>query len=175
MTNLKDKRSNIEKNALRLREDCVFTSKNNFLYGSKLNKWRYTLGLISTAAAGMIVLSVSTQLEPSNLIVPISSIVALLSSAAITTLNPGKNSETHQRIGNDYVALQKKVQILIDIDIPDETLTDSDLREKLDKLNEEQQLLYRQYTNEVLPEWVHKKVKKKIASSESTYEVDNKI
>lgn len=166
-------RGNIEKNALRLKEDCLNSSKNNFYYAAKLNKWRYMLGLISTVAAGLIVFSVSANVGPTNLIIPTCSVIALLSSAIVTSWNPGKNSELHQRIGNEYAALQRRTQQFIDVDIPDKSVQEEKLREILDKLNDEQKVLYKAYSQVVLPEWVHKEVKKKLDSGEALYEFEN--
>ncbi len=169
-----DLRKNMDKNAQELKEDCLHTSKNNFLYASTMNKWRYTLGIVSSLAAGVIVLSVSGVNGPVNLIISVCSVIALLSSTVTTTWNPGKNSEMHQRIGNEYLALQKRVQKFIDIDVRDETLSNSDLKARLDKLSEEQVILYKAYSHVVLPEWVHKKVIKKLASGEAIYDFENK-
>lgn len=167
-------RNNIEKNAQRLNEDCLNTCKNNFLYAAHLNKWRYTLGIISTVAAGLIVLSVSTNFGPTNTIIPLCSVVALLSSAIVTTWNPGKNVELHQRVGNEYDAIQKKAQNFIDVDIPDHDIPNEDLKEGLYKLNNEREILYRTYSQVVIPEWVHKKVKKKLESGEAKYDFESK-
>lgn len=165
-------RASIRKNALRLKEDCLNSSKNNFVYAASLNKWRYVLGVMSTVAAGSIVLSVSANIGPTAIIIPLCSVVALVSSAIVTSWNPGKNSEMHQRIGNEYIALQKKTQQFIDIDVPDETLDEGDLKKTLNTLNEEQKILYKAYSHVVLPEWVHRKVKRKLVLGEALYEFE---
>lgn len=167
-------RENIQKSAQRLCEDCLNTSKNNFLYSAYLNKWRYSLGIISTVAAGLLVLSVSTKLGPTNTIVTFCSFIALLSSAIITSWNPGKNVELHQRIGNEFNAIQKKSQNLIDVEIPDQSVNDTDLKDMLNKLYNEREVLYRSYSQIVIPEWVHKKVKKKLETGEARYDFESK-
>lgn len=168
-------RASIRKNALRLKEDCLNSSKNNFVYAAALNKWRYVLGVISTVAAGLIVLTVSANIGSASLIVPFCSVVALMCSAIITSWNPGKNSEMHQRMGNEYATLQKKTQQFLDIEITDESIAESELRAILNKLNEELKILYKAYSHVVIPEWVHKKVQRKIASGEASYEFEDDL
>lgn len=173
-TDFTSTRDNIKKSALRLSEDCLNTCKNNFLYSAHLNKWRYILGIVSTVAAGFIVLSVSTKIGPTNIIVPLCSVIALLSSTIITSWNPGKNAELHQRMGNEYIAILKKSQNFIDVDISDENIHDKKLKAILNKLYNEREILYISYSQVAIPEWVHKKVKKKLDSGEAKYYFESK-
>ena len=168
-------RENIKKSALRLKEDCLNSSKNNFLYSAILSKWRYFLGITSTVAAAFIEITVSTRIGSTNIIVLICSLVALLSSSIVTIWNPGKYAEMHQRIGNEYNATLKKCQTFIDVDICDENMSDKQLRETLDKLNNERLNLYKSYSNVIIPESIHKKVKKKLESGEANYGFEQNI
>lgn len=155
--------------ANRLNEDCIFTAKEHFYFADFLSKIHYGLGFGSAFAAGLIVWTISTPLLPTDYLIPTLSLIALVASALVTTYNPGKRMELHQRIGNQFLSIQKKTRKNLDIELRDYGIDYSTLKELLDNLYKERECLLKEHSSVIIPEWVHKKVKKKIESGEAEY------
>lgn len=156
-------------NAEHLREDCIHTSKNHFFYASFLRKLHYFFGVTSAVAAGIIGFVNFVHVIDGFIFIGLCSFIAIVMSAMITLLNPSKSAELNQRIGNQYLIIQKKVESLLDVELINERGELEKMNYNVETLRNEREKLYEEYSDVIVPEWIHKRVVRKIGSGETDY------
>lgn len=161
-------------NARRIIEDCLYSSKNNFLYSAELKKWSYLLGVISIVGPSMVISLQFITISCSTFFTVLSSIATLVSVSINVSWVPNRLSRYHYRVGNEYLSLQKKIQLFVDVYLKIGHKDSDELLKMLDRFNEEQRNILKFREDAIIPERIFKKVRKKIESGEANYIVDNK-
>ncbi len=168
----KQKRDGLSHSANRLLEDCQYSSTQNFILANYLGKLYYILGFITAFSAFLVIFTNETYLSSYDSIIPSASVSALVSSTIVTIWNPSNKSELYQRLGNQYLSIQKRIQKVLDLDVSNENIPGEEVRIEIDKLYEERESLYDKHSELTIPNWVHRKAKKIIKRGDKMYEFE---
>lgn len=159
----------IIKEAKRIFENCLQTSKSHFVtarFWSNFHLWIGLPTVILAAVSGTIALAVFTH---HNIIAGCISMLIVVLTAVTTFLNPKERANIHQTAGNNYDSLLSRVRIFWTVDCwrenPEELLADKlkDFAEQRDRLNRD---------CPQPPKWAYKIAKKGIEEGEADYIVD---
>lgn len=156
-------REEIIKEAKRLYENCLYTSKSHFIeahFWQNLHLWIGIPTVIMAGIAGTLAFAEFRQLAGAL------SIVIVVLTSITTFLNPKEQAYSHLTAGNNYDALMTKARIFWSIDCWRE---DSDviLTERLKDYSEERERLNRECPQSF--KWAYKKAKKGIEEGEAEY------
>lgn len=159
-------RQEVIKEAKRLYENCLYTSKSHFIeahFWQNLHLWIGVPSVILAGVAGTLAFA-----EVKILAGVLSMVIVVLTSIA-TFLNPKEQANTHLTAANNYDSLVTKLRIFWSIDCwreeSDDVLTDRLLTysEERDKFNRECPQPFK---------WCYRSAKKGIQEGESEYFVD---
>ena len=159
----------IIKEAKRIEEDCLYTSRGHFAcaqFWSNFHLWLGIPTVILASIAGAFALS---QFSSSIVIAGVISIVVVVLSATTTFLNPRERANTHLSSGNNYDSLLSKARIFWTIDCWQND-TDEILTQKLKSLSEERDRLNRECPQ--VPRFAYLAAKKGIKKGEANHEID---
>lgn len=104
----------INKEALRIEEDCIFSAKRHFNASSRWETYHYWVGLPSALLAGV------SGVSAFNDYTVLAGVLAILSTALtsiLTFLKPSERSEHHKSIGNQYLSLRNKTRLFRELEI----------------------------------------------------------
>ena len=163
----------IIKEAKRIEENCLHTSKSHFVVAHFWTNFHLLIGIptaVLAAIAGTVAFA-SFKYSNNNTAGVLSIIVCILSAVA-TFLNPKECSNIHLMAGNNYDSLLTRVRIFWTIDCRREESTEI-LTEKLKEFSTERDRLNRECPQP--PKWAYKKAKKGIDEGEAEYTVDKEI
>ena len=161
----------IVKEAKRIEENCLHTSKSHFVAANFWNNFHLWIGIptiILAAIAGTIAFA---DFSYHNLIAGIISIIVTILTAVTTFLNPKENSKTHHNAGSNYDSLLTRVRIFWTIDCRIEESIDV-LTSKLKDFSEQRERLNHDCSQP--PNWAYRLAKKGIEEGEADYKVDQK-
>ena len=100
--------------ALRIEEDCTYSSKRHFNASVRWEKYHYWIGLPSALLAGLSGVSAFNDY-------PILAGILAISSTALTSvltfLKPSERSEHHKSIGNQYLSLRNKTRLFRELEV----------------------------------------------------------
>jgi hypothetical protein len=159
----------IIKEALRIEQDTLCSSKGHFAAAHFWSALHFRLGLPTSVLAAIAAASAFSKSDSNIVAGLISTAVAALSATA-TFLNPNTRAAVHLKAGNNYDALNNKVRIFRTIECwggdSDSVLTKrlKDFANEKDKLNRE---------SAQPPKWAYRIAKKGIAAGEADYAVDS--
>lgn len=162
----------IIKEAKRIEENCLYTSKSHFVAASFWDNFHLWIGVptvVLAAIAGAIALA---EFDYHTTIAASLSMLIMVLTAVTTFLNPKERSNTYLTAGNNYDSLLTKVRIFWTIDCWSETPNEL-LCDKLKEFSE-----HRDRLNRDCPQpstWAHNKAKKGIEEGEAVYMVDKEI
>ena len=159
----------IVKEAKRMEENCLHTSKSHFVTAHFWNNFHLWIGIptiILAAIAGTIAFA---DFQYHNLIAGIISIIVTILTAVATFLNPKESSNTHHNAGSNYDSLLTRVRIFWTIDCRREESIDV-LAGKLKEFSEQRERLNRDCSQP--PKWAYRRAKKGIEQGEGAHEVD---
>lgn len=160
----------IIKEAKRIEEACLFSSKRHFItakFWGGLNSW---LGMPAVFLSGIVGVSVFSDFDKTHTISKLSSISVAGLTSLMTFLNPNQKSSAHQDSGNSYDALLNKTRIFWSIDCWEEKSTEV-LTGRLKGISEEKDRL-----NKTSPQTLgisYFLAKRSIERGEASYTVDN--
>lgn len=100
--------------ALRIEEDCKYSSKGHFAASSFWARIQITLGLpatISAAISGSFAFNGVTSVAGSL------AMISAALTAVLTFLNPSEKSSNHLMAGNQYKSLQNEIRIYREIEL----------------------------------------------------------
>ncbi|MCH8090513.1 MAG: SLATT domain-containing protein [Chloroflexi bacterium] len=158
----------IIKEAKKVEEDSVYSSRGHFVAASFWGTLRLGIGIptaVLSATAGAIALS---QLDNSNTIAAILAFTATALVALATFLNPDQRANSHLHAGNRYNALRNEARIFYEI----EAMARSSEQKRIDKLKELSKR--RDDLNETSPQisrLAYKIAKRRITRGEADYDV----
>lgn len=155
----------IEKECLRLEEDCIFSSKGHFVAASYWKAVHLWIGIPSSIMAGIA--SVSAFKEETVLAGVLAIFVASL-GAISTFLNPSNKSTEHTGAGNNYLMLRNKIRRFRNIELP--TITVDDAKEKILTLGQQKDDL--SSSSPQIPDKAFIKARKNIEDGQTQYQAD---
>jgi len=106
----------IVKEAKRIEENCLYTSKSHFAAAHFWTNFHLWIGIptaILAAIAGAIALA---EFQHHNVVAGAISIIVAILTAVATFLNPKENSKSYLTAGNNYDSLLTRVRIFWTID-----------------------------------------------------------
>jgi len=162
MTN-KAQNDAIEREALRIEEDCRYSGKGHLNSSDIWKIIHYCLGVPTAGLAALAALSNLPEWATTTC-----GVLAALLAGVITFFNPGNEQGRHRKSGNQFLALGKKVRRFREIDLP--SFQEEDARTRLEELSEERDSL-----NDTAPSilWcAYQKAKSGIEAGEADYAVD---
>ena len=159
----------IIKEAKRIEENCLYTSKGHFAAAQFWSKFHLWLGIPTVILASIAGASALSQFGSSIVIAGVISIVVVVLSATTTFLNPRERANIHLSAGNNYDSLLSKARIFWTIDCWQND-TDEILTQKLRSLSEERDRLNRECPQ--VPRFAYLTAKKGIKKGEANHEVD---
>lgn len=163
------KKEEIIKEAKRIEESTLYSSKAHFAAAEFWQRLHLWLGVPATILAAAAAVSAFSQLDTHHIIGGLISIVVATLSGLATFLNPNKAATVHFAAGNSYDALHNKTRIFWTVDCrgndSDQVLTNriKDLSAEKDELNRK---------SPQIPRFAYKIARKGIAAGESQYKVD---
>lgn len=162
----------IIKEAKRIEENCLHTSKSHFVVAHLWTNFHLGIGIptaVLAAIAGTVAFASS---QHSNILAGVLSIIVCILSAVATFLNPKECSNAHLNAGNNYDSLLTSVRIFWTIDCRREDSADI-LADKLRDFSARRDQFNRDCPQP--PKWAYKKAKKGIDAGEAEYKVDKEI
>lgn len=142
-TSVSKTKEEIIKEAKRIEEALLFSSKGHFVSATIWSNFHLFVGIPMVLLSAVAGASALAQFDPSHLYAGIASIIVVALSGLLTYLNPNEKAAKHLGVGNEYDSLMNKVRIFWSIDCwgseSDQVLTKrlKDFSEQKDKLNKE--------------------------------------
>lgn len=159
----------IIKEAKRLAENCLHTSKSHFVIARYWTMFHLGMGIPATILAACAGTIAFASFQGHNTVAGIVSIVVTILTAVTTFLNPKECHSTHMTAGNNYDSLLTKARIFWTIDCRREDSVDI-LSEKLKDFSEQRDRFNRDYPQP--PGWAYKIAKKGIEEGEADFIID---
>lgn len=159
----------IIKEASRIEESVLYSSKGHFIAASFWGRLHLWLGIPTVILAALAGASFVSKADNNNVIGGVISLIIAVLTALVTFLNPNERYITHFSAGNDYDSLQNKVRIFRTIECWKKE-TDHVLSERLKDFSDQKDKL-----NKGSPQitwWFYRKAKKGIEAGEAEYKVD---
>jgi hypothetical protein len=159
----------VVKEAKRIGENCLYTSKGHFAAASFWSNFHLWFGIPIVVLAAIAGASALSRFDNSALVAGILSIIVTILSAVTTFLNPRERANSHFSAANQYDGLLTEVRIFWTIECwrgESETI----LTQRLKDLSEKRKTLNRECPQ--VPRFAYKQAKKGIKAGESSYEVD---
>lgn len=162
-------RDEVIKEAKRIEEGTLYSSKGHFNASALWRRLQYWLGIPATILAAVAAASAFAQLDKGNTLAGWMSIIVAALSGLTTFLNPQERAANHFEAANQYDALHNKARIFWTIDCLG---NDSDLMltNRLKELSEEKNALNKQSPQ--IFKWAYALAKRGIAAGEGSYSVD---
>ncbi len=158
----------IIKEAKRIEEDSLYSSKGHFYAAQFWTNFHLWIGVPTTIMAAIAGASALSQFDNHQIIAGLLAILVSAFSAVTTFINPNEKSVAHHNAGNQYTALKNQARIFseIDIDLEDK----SDLLTKLKLLSKERDKLNKESPQ--IPRWAFSKARKGVIDGEAQYKID---
>ncbi len=163
----------IVKEAKRLEESTLYSSKGHFVAAETWSQWHLYIGVPNTAlaaVAGAMALSFTDHFWIRALGGGLSILAAGLASLQ-TFLNPNEKAAAHLAAGNNYDALNGRIRIFWSVECWSGA-TERELTEKLKDFAEQKEKWNKSCPQ--IPSWAYAKAKANIAAGEGSYTVDEK-
>lgn len=159
----------IIKEAKRIEEDCLYTSKGHFGASRFWSNFHLWIGIPTVILAGVVGTATISQICNGVLVVGVVSVILIVLSAVSTFLNPRERANLHLNAGNNYEALRNTVRIFWTIDC---WRSDSDdlLTQQLKTYSQEKNRLNRECPQ--VPRFAYLTARKGIESGEAEHAVD---
>lgn len=159
----------IIKEAKRLYENCLYSSKSHFVVAGFWGDFHLWIGIPTVILAGTSGTLAFAEFQYHSTIAGILSIIVVVLTSVATFLNPKERASTHLSAGNNYDSLLTRLRIFWSIDCWRENSEDI-LTDKLKVFSEERDRLNRECPQP--PKWAYKRGKKGIEEGEVEYYVD---
>ena len=162
-------RQEIIKEAKRIEESALYSSKGQFVAAYMWSNFHLAIGLlmvIGTAGAAALALS---PFDPRHTWAAMVYIVVAVLSAILTFLNPNERSASHHNAGNHYDSLMSRVRVFWTIQCGQED-SEAELAARLEALGNEKDRL--NLSSPQIPYWAYRIAKRQIAAGEASFRVD---
>lgn len=162
-------RGEIVKEAKRIEESALFSSKGHFKAAALWGQFHIALGLPMVVLAAVAGASAFARFDSDNTLTGILSIIVVVLSSISTFLNPNRKASEHLNAGNKYDALLNKVRIFRTIECWDES-SDQVVSERLKRHSEDKGTLNQ--NSPQIPWPAYLLAKRGIRKGEAEYDVD---
>jgi hypothetical protein len=168
-TVVSQRKDEIIKEAKRIEESSLYSSKGHFSAAAFWRRLHFLLGLPATVLAAIAAASAFSQFDGGHTLGGWISICVAALSGLSTFLNPNDKAAFHFAAANNFDALQSKARIFWTVDCrgndSDQVLTNrlKDLVSEKSELNSK---------SPQIPKFAYKVAKKGIAAGEADYKVD---
>lgn len=157
---------NIKKEAERIKEDSIYSSKGHFESSKFWRYFNYILMIVSIAS--LVLCLVLTFSDYNKIVVGIFGIISAFITVILIFLNPQEKYIAHQNSANKYLSLKNRARIFLDIESSDMDLErQKDYIKFLDfernTINENSLPIMNMY---------YKNAKKQIESDKTKYKID---
>ena len=159
-------RTEVIKEAKRLYENCLNTSKSHFVEARFWQNLHIWIGVPSVILAGV---AGTLAFADVKMIAGILAMVIVVLTSITTFLNPKEQANTHHTAANNYDSLMTKLRIFLSICCWGEE-SDESLTARLRSYSEERDKLNRECPQPF--KWCYKRAKKGIMEGEAEYFVD---
>jgi len=159
----------IIREAKRIEENCLYTSKGHFAVAQFWSNFHLWLGIPTVILASIVGAFALSQFSSYIVIAGVISIVVVVLSATTTFLNPRERANAHLSAGNNYDSLLSKARIFWTIDCW-QSESEEILTQKLRDLSEERNRLNRECPQ--VPRFAYLAARKGIQEGETSYGVD---
>jgi len=158
----------IIKEAKRIEEDSLYSSKGHFYaaqFWTNLHLW---IGVPATIMAAIAGASALSQFDNHQIIAGVLAILVAALSAVSTFINPNEKAAIHHGAGNRYNSLKNRVRIFSEVDV--EMESDESLLAKFRTLSAQRDELNEKSPQ--IPKWAFRKAREGIEDGEAQYNVD---
>lgn len=162
-------RDAIVKEAKRIEENCLFSSKGHFVASHFWTNFHLWIGIPSVIIAAVAGTLSFAQFTNHHIVSGVLSIVVVVLTAVSTFLNPKERAGTYLSSGNNYESLRCKVRIFWTIECRNEN-SEQLLTDRLKDLAQERDRLNRDCPQ--VPKLAYLKAKRGIESGEASFQVD---
>lgn len=166
---ISQRKEEIIKEAKRIEEASLYSSKGHFNAATLWRKLHFCLGLPATILAAVAAASAFSQFDSGHSIGGWISIVVATLSGLSTFLNPNEKAASHFAAGNNFDALQSKVRIFWTVDCRGND-SDQVLANRLKDLAEEKSELNRKSLP--IPRLAYINARRGIEAGEADYQAD---
>ena len=108
---------NIKKEAERIKEDSIYSSKGHFESSKFWRYFNYLLMIVSIAS--LVLCLVLTFSDYNKIVVGIFGIISAFITVILIFLNPQEKYIAHQNSANKYLSLKNRARIFLDIESSD--------------------------------------------------------
>jgi hypothetical protein len=168
-TVVSQRKEEIIKEAKRIEESSLYSSKGHFSAAAFWRRLHFYLGLPATVLAAVAAASAFSQFDSGHTVGGWISICVAALSGLSTFLNPNEKAVSHLAAANNFDALQSKARIFWTVDCRGND-SDQVLTNRLKDLAEEKSELNRKSPQ--IPRFAYITAKKGIAAGEADYRVD---
>jgi len=168
-TVVSQRKEEIIKEAKRIEESSLYSSKGHFSAAAYWRRLHFGLGLPATLLAAIAAASAFSKFDSGNTVGGWISICVAALSALSTFLNPNERSASHFGAANSFDALQSNARIFWTVDCRGGD-SDQVLTSRLKDLAKEKSELNRKSPQ--IPRFAYMLAKKAIAAGEADYRVD---
>lgn len=165
-TSVSKSKEEILKEAKRLEESILYSSKGHFVAAEIWSKFHLWIGIPTAVLAAI---AATSAFANQDIAAGVVSIVIAGLSAVSTFLNPNEKAATHLNAGNSYDALRDKMRIFWAIDCWQED-SDKVLTERLKDLSEQKAKL--NHSCPQIPSWAYQLAKRGIEAGEGSFQID---
>ena len=157
---------NIKKEAERIKEDSIYSSKGHFESSKFWRYFNYLLMIVSIAS--LVLCLVLTFSDYNKIVVGIFGIISAFITVILIFLNPQEKYIAHQNSANKYLSLKNRARIFLDIES-----SDMDLERQKDYikfLDFERNTINENFLP--IMNMYYKNAKKQIESDKTKYKID---
>lgn len=158
----------IIKEAKRIEEDSLYSSKGHFYAAQLWTNLHLWIGIPATILAAIAGASALSQFDNHQIIAGVLAILVAALSAVSTFVNPNEKATIHHSAGNRYNSLKNRARIFSEIDMDIES--DESLLTKLRTLSAERDELNEKSPQ--IPKWAFRRARQGIEDGEAQYKVD---
>lgn len=160
----------IKKEAARIEEDSIYSSKGHFYAGQRWTNIHLWIGIPTIALAAIAGASALSEFQFHSMVAAVLSIVVAALTAVATFVNPNERALAHKNAGNKYSSLKNRSRIFYSIELSVENEL-NELTKQLKSLDDQRTKLNDESPQ--IPKWALKKARTGIEDSEANYKIDD--
>lgn len=159
----------IIKEAQRIEESLLYTSKGHFAASHFWSKFHLWIGIPMVVLSAIMSAAAFSKLDDRHIVSGFISLAVVAMSSVMTFLNPNDKLRAHLTAGNQADTLMNNVRVFWSIDCWQET-SEQLLTSRLKKFSEDKGKI--NSASPQIPKWAYKSAKKGIDKGEASYEID---
>ena len=162
-------RDEVIKEAKRMEESLLFSSKSHFEASSFWGNFHLWIGVPTVVLASIAGAAALSHFDPTHIFAGLLSIIGAVLSAVSTFLNPNERQSAHLNAGNSYDSLKDEIRIFRCVDCWNDK-SEQVLTERLKHYSEQKGELNRKCPQP--PPWAYRAARRGIERGEGEFAVD---